>query len=294
MNDTTKSIREDIAKAIGQIPLLPTCASQLLATLADSRHSLADVVNVVRHDAALTANLLKLANSALYGARAEITSIERAIAIMGEEAVVNATMSDSAKGLFLGELTGYEGDAGSLWRHDLRTAIASRHFAGLCRERLQPETAFTGGLLHDLGKPILSRFLGTASPVIVEAIEQGRVKGFPEAEEKILGTDHAQVGADLAQRWNLPEVLRDIIRFHHAPAKAPEPTRAYAYAVHLGDMIAMLAGCGTGADSLRCPLDRNYEAYIPVTKQQIPMIILDVEEEFQKISRIIFPEEVGL
>lgn len=274
--------RQEILAAIKKVPALSSSASQVMETISRDDHCLADIVEIIRIDSALTANILKVANSASFGLRSEVASVERAISLMGEDNVINVTLKNGVAKLFDKELSGYKSASGDLWLHDLRTAIASHKIAQKNKEKIQPEIAFTGGLLHDVGKAVISSFLGETSSKIIEAIDMGRVKDFYEAEQRLLGIDHAVVGFELAQHWNLPEALTNIILYHHLPSEAPSDLKHYVYCVHLGDILAMMAGCGTGADTLYYPLDNSYENFIELSKDDLHLLVLEVEEEFQK------------
>ncbi|NOR10008.1 MAG: HDOD domain-containing protein, partial [Desulfovibrionaceae bacterium] len=241
--------RQDILKAIKKVPVLSSSVSQVMDIISKDDHCLADLVNIIRFDSALTANILKTANSAFYGISTEVSSVDRAISLIGEDSVINITLKKGLAKLFDKELTGYKSASGELWRHDLRTAIASKKIAKLNKNHISSEIAFTGGLLHDIGKAVISSFLGETSSKIIEAIDKGRVKDFHEAEQRLLGMDHAMVGFELAKHWNLPEALTHIIRYHHIPSEAPSDLKPIVYCVHLGDILAMMAGCGTGADT---------------------------------------------
>jgi putative nucleotidyltransferase with HDIG domain len=274
--------RQDILTAIKKIPALSTSAGQILNTINDENHNLSHLVNIIRFDSALTANVLKTANSAFYGLPTEVSHVDRAISLIGEDCVINITLKKGLAKLFDKELKGYRSVSGELWRHDLCAAIASKKIAQLNSGHISPEIAFTGGLLHDIGKAVISSFLGDTSSKIIEAIDRGRVKDFYEAEQRLLGIDHAMVGFELAQHWNLPETLAYVIRHHHTPSKAPSDFKSYAYCVHLGDIVAMMAGCGTGADTLYYPLDDSYVNFIKLSKDDLHLLVLEVEEEFQK------------
>lgn len=275
--------RQDILKAIKKVPVLSSSASQVMDIISRDDHCLADLVNIIRFDSALTANILKTANSAFYGIPTEVSSVDRAISLIGEDSVINITLKKGLTKLFDKELTGYKSASGELWRHDLRTAIASKKIAKLNKNHISSEIAFTGGLLHDIGKAVISSFLGETSSKIIEAIDKGRVKDFYEAEQRLLGMDHAMVGFELAQHWNLPEALTHIIRYHHTPSEAPSDLKPLVYCVHLGDILAMMTGCGTGADTLYYPLDNSYVNFIDLSKDELHLLVLEVEEEFQKI-----------
>jgi len=186
--------------------------------------------------------------------------------------------------LFDKKLEGYGGERGDLWRHDLRCAIAAEEIAKLKGRGFSKDLAFTGGILHDIGKTIISDFLKDTAEGALLQIEAGTYTDYLAAEEDLLGTNHTLVGETLAENWNLPEPLRQVIRYHHHPAEATDEHRALVYAVHLGDLIAMMGGCGTGADTMHYPLDTRYKAYLNLSQGDMELIILNVDEAYQKVA----------
>lgn len=148
-----KQINQDeLHKIVTSVPMLSPSASRLLQLSADPDHDLMDIISLVRTDANLTARVLKIVNSAAFGLVNHITSIDRAISYLGERIIVSIALGDCAGKLFDKELSGYEASAGSLWKHDLRAALASREVVLQSGVGISAELAFTAGLLHDIGK----------------------------------------------------------------------------------------------------------------------------------------------
>ena len=289
---TEKISHEEIQKVISSVPLLSASANQLLQTTTDPDHDLMQIIGIVKTDSTLTARVLKVVNSAAFGLINEITSLDRAISYLGERLVVGIAIGDCAAQLFDKELKGYEGEHGALWRHDLRTAIASREVVAQSNSTINPDLAFTAGLLHDIGKALISDYLqGTASEVL-EKIENNEFSDYLSAEEALIGFDHPHAGYELALAWKLPESITEVIRFHHAPAEAREEYRELVYAVHLGDNIAMMGGCGTGADSMHYKLDTDYTNFIDLKSKALDSIMLVVNDEFEKLE-LSFAEAGG-
>jgi putative nucleotidyltransferase with HDIG domain len=281
---TEKIGQEEIQKVIKSVPLLSASANQLLQATTDPDHDLLDIVKVVKTDATLTARVLKVINSAAFGLINEITSLDRAISYMGERLIVGIAIGDCASQLFDKELKGYEGEHGDLWRHDLRTAIASREVVVQSDSDINPDLAFTAGLLHDIGKALISDYLqGTASEVLGK-IESETFDDYLSAEEELIGFDHPRAGYELALAWKLPEAIAEVIRFHHTPAAAREEFKELVYAVHLGDNIAMMGGCGTGADTMQYKLDSDYTQFIQLEPNALASVMLAVNEEFTKLN----------
>jgi putative nucleotidyltransferase with HDIG domain len=281
----TKQIsQEELQKIVESVPMLSASASQLLQVAAQADHDLIDVINLVRNDANLTARVLKIVNSAAFGIINKITSIDRAISYLGERVVISIAIGDCAGKLFDKELSGYESAGGDLWKHDLRTAIASREVVTQSGADISPELAFTAGLLHDIGKALISDYLHGSVTEAVELITTEEGLDYLDAETKLVGFDHTKAGYELAKTWQLPDELAEVILHHHQPMSAKEEYRTLVYAVHLGDNIAMMGGFGTGSDSMRYKLDPNYTDYIKIGPKSLATIMLNVDIEFEKLE----------
>ena len=276
--------QEKLHKIVKSVPMLSASASQLLQVTSQADHDLVDVINLVKTDANLTARVLKIVNSAAFGLINNITSIDRAVSYLGERIIVSIAIGDCAGKLFEKELSGYESAGGDLWKHDLRTAIASREVVTQSGADISPELAFTARLLHDIGKALISDYLQGSVVEAVEMISAEEDLDYLDAEEKLVGFDHTRAGYELAKAWQLPNELAEVILHHHDPAKASEEYRPLVYAVHLGDNIAMMGGFGTGSDSMRYKLDQQYTDYIKIGPKTLATIMLNVDIEFEKLE----------
>lgn len=285
-----KDAKADILKAVREVPLISSAASQLLQMTSDPEHALSDIVEIIKVDATLTASVLKVVNSAAFARRSSIDSIDRAVSLLGEDMIVGIAMSDAASHLFESKLEGYGGESGDLWRHDLRTAIASKKIARYTKNNVSGDVAFTCGLLHDLGKAVLSEYLKNTYKEILAEIGKGKFSDYSSAEQSIVGIDHPEVGFELAKYWNLPEPLLSAILYHHHPANAGPDLKPLVYTVHLGDTIAMMGGKGTGADTLFYKLDSGYTDYIDLTDNDLALVVLEVDMEFAKIQESLAAE----
>lgn len=280
--EKTAAVRRDISR----IPCLSGAAVQLLKLAEESDHGIARVVEIVKNDAVLTSRVLMVVNSPAFARRAVIHSIDHAVALLGEDLVVGAALNEAAALLFGKKLEGYAAEEGEFWRHNLKTAIAAKLLAARARRPVNPALAFTCGLLHDLGKAVISDYLGKTAGKITRAVAQGKVADYLAAERALLGIDHAEAGYEIARLWNLPTPLPEACRYHHHPATAPEPWQGLLYVIHLADIVAMLSGVGTGADALQYHLDRGYESRVELDETGLARIMLQVEEEFALVSEV--------
>lgn len=266
---------------IQKISVLSPNATRLLEINSKPDHSLNDIIQLVKFDAALTAKTLRIVNSAAFNLLQPINSIDRAVSFLGERMIVGIVIAESAGEVFQKALPGYESYPGDLWRHDLFTAFASREVAKYAKQEVEKELAFTAGLLHDIGKFVISSHLVGTAEKAVKGIDSGEVADYINAEIQLSGYDHAELGYELALHWKLPEPIQEVIRFHHEPAKALECFKTLVYAVHLGDILAMMSGHATGSDALQYHLDGNYEEYYAISPVDLTKIIADAETLFR-------------
>ena len=286
-----KADRAAILEAIENAPLLSANAHQLLQVTSDPEHDLDEVIRLVRYDAPLTGRVLRVVNSAAFGLIHPISSIERATSYLGERMIVGIALADSVGRLFHRPLEGYEGESGALWRHNLFAAVAAREVARHARSDIGIDLAFTAGLLHDIGKSLLSDFLQGTSREIIADIREGKAEDYLAAEQSRTGLDHAQLGHLLACRWNLPLPLQEAIRHHHHPPGAAPLWRPLVYAVHLGDILAMMGGRGTGSDGMQYHLDPGYTEFFTFSAEELSAILIEAEEAFQKAEASLGAQE---
>ncbi|MBI9076747.1 MAG: HDOD domain-containing protein [Desulfatibacillum sp.] len=285
------AIPPDIKDSIAKIKPLSQSAVRLMSVMADPDHTVGQIAAIVESDPILTGNVLRVVNSPAFGLRAKISTVSRAVSYTGGNMVVGLALHLCASGIFNHPLEGYESQRGALWRHCLLTAIASREIARFSSGKTDPEVAYTGGLLHDVGKAIMSGSLGNSAREIVAAADAEKTTDFVAGELAAVGTDHTEVGQAIAKHWSLPDPLLEVIRYHHAPSKAHEKYRPLVYAVHLGDFIAMMGGTGTGADTLLYNLDHDYKKFINVSAGELEKVILDSGQEYQQVVESMFGSE---
>lgn len=230
-----------VESRMGELPTLPLIAQRVVSLLNNPDSSAAELEQVIKHDQALTARVLKLVNSAYYGFPRRITTVGQGIVILGYKTLKELVLSISIADLFRMRGDDKVFDRTALWQHAVGTAIGARVIArraGLPFE----EDAFIAGLLHDIGVLLLDLCLSTEFEAIIAMTTMG---GLPliRAEEKVLGFNHVLVGKMLAEKWNFPAFLVEVLRYHHRPVQ----TRNYwvaAALVFLADNLAQEIGIG--------------------------------------------------
>lgn len=220
------------------LPSLPSSVIRVTELIEDPDSSLTDVAEAMSSDPALTMKVLRLVNSAFYGVRSQIASLDQAVSMLGMKVVRNVVLTAS---VFESLQSGIDG----VLQHSVACGIA---MGELCKPHINelpietPQEGFIFGLLHDSGKIIIEQFLPEDFAAVLTA---SRVSGRPwhSAEKEILGIDHAEVGAHLAQQWKLPLPLVSAVNGHHDLARCEnEETRKLAGLLSIANHLAFQAG----------------------------------------------------
>jgi signal transduction histidine kinase/HD-like signal output (HDOD) protein/CheY-like chemotaxis protein len=198
------------------IPTLPVVALQLLEAAMDENADASRIVKIIRNDPALTAKVLQAANSAQYGFRGEVTTVERAAALLGNNSVRAIALSVSFFQTFRGRMApGDEFDPRDFWKHSIGCALLSESL-GKRMGRKDLGVLFVGGLLHDIGRLALHLTDPQAyGRIIAESYHHSQ--SVMDEERSFFGADHTAFGSRLGTHWNLPVSTVDAIRLHHTP-----------------------------------------------------------------------------
>jgi HD-like signal output (HDOD) protein len=234
---------EGLVANIKDLVTLPEVALRIATMVDDPTSSAAEIGREISHDAALTTRLLRIANSPAFGQHGKITTISRAITVLGVRQVRNLTVGLTAIRTFDGignELV----TMASFWRHSVLCAVAAGQIAAR-RERGRDESPFVAGLLHDIGQLVLySRAPALARRALLMSLDSADDRGSFLCEREVMGFDHGAVGLALARNWALPRSLQECIAFHHEPERAQEYPLEVA-TVHIANSVAVLAEIGS-------------------------------------------------
>jgi len=232
---------------VKSFPPIPGEAAKLLGLLRDPEASVSQVEAVLRNDPGLTANVLKLTNSAYFGLSAKIGSVRQAVVLLGSRRLLPLVLASCTHAVLNKDVRGYELSPGELWRHSIAVSVAAEI---LVRELKLPDAdiVFTAALLHDVGKLVLGEFVEDELAKIDRAAAEGIP--FEEAEQAVLGTNHAEVGARILRQWSLPEEIVAAARWHHAPETDCRRNPAVDV-VHVADVLCLMIGIGVGREGLQ-------------------------------------------
>lgn len=237
---------EEILQAAERLPPFPAViwkVTSLLRRMAP----VTEIEAVIQYDQAIAAKVLALSRSAYYARRYAIGSLREAIVALGDQQLSRVVMTACAARYFETEISGYELREGQLWQHSIATALLAETAARRLGDK-KVLTVYTAGLLHDIGKAVLSFYVKTYLDTILVRMSRKNL-ALLDAERDTLGVDHQQLGEMLAKRWRFPPEVIAGIGYHHCPANA-KAHKDVAAAVFVANRTAIAMGYGCGMESL--------------------------------------------
>jgi putative nucleotidyltransferase with HDIG domain len=238
-------------RAIEGLPVFPATHSELLKLARSEDATSDDIAEKLQLDPGLLATLFKLVNSSYFGFNKRVHSVPLAVTLLGLEEVANLVITAQ-----IFKNLGGEGDSAGLdvkgfWRHTVGTAIAARALAK--KLQVEVESAFLGGILHDVGKIVLDRYFTDYYAGVIEDVRKNDSL-IIDSEQQKLGLTHAEIGGQLATEWNFSKNYLNVILHHHAPAHAKRYQRLVCL-IHVADAIVRRLNYGSGGDSHEPAID---------------------------------------
>lgn len=267
-----------------QLPPFPAVIQRVLQLVEDPKSSAQEMVDVIQYDQSITANVLRVCNSAHSGLRRPVHSLREAVAMIGFDQLVEIILQNNSAQLFSRACPGYDLNDGELWRHSVSCALLSQIISIRLNQAPSP-TRFTAALLHDIGKVILSGFVREHFEEIRKLVREGGCS-FSEAEKEVLGIDHAELGGRISERWQFPKAIVLAIRYHHTPLLSPED-HEMVNLTYLCDLVTLMMGIGGGADGLSYHAHKEVLDQNQLNRRDIEQFISQLDEGFKKVEATI-------
>ena len=276
-------ITEEIAAYIKCLPPFPSSVADLQTIMKDEAATLMDVERIIKPDPALTASLLKLANSAYFGVARKVDNVRHAAGLIGIKRIFDLATAVAYSRAMPGRLAGYDIDADDFLCHSVAVAVLGE---SLCRElgRPAPSLTFTAGLLHDVGKLAIGVFFAEVTAAASTAMQHQHL-ALVAAERALLATDHAEVGAAVADLWTLPEGISAVAGYHHNPDGAPDEHRSLVQIVHVANNLAPMLGHGVDIGELSRTVDANAIAALGVSVGHLGRVAAQSEEDILEMTK---------
>jgi HD-like signal output (HDOD) protein len=275
---------KNIVKKVKMLQPIPAVIHKILILADDPDSGVEDLVHLVEHDTAITANLLRTCNSAHMGLPIRIESIHQAITMLGLKTVVELIMAQSL-GLNLKRAQkGYQLAKGDLWRQSVAAAMIARTLAEKNNLESIP-TIYTAALLKDIGKVILHEFV-TRELTRIERLVKNNGLSFVEAEKACIGMDHAKLGGVIATQWNFSPRMVHLIEHHHMIGAAARKDPATA-TLYLADMVAMLVGTGVGVDRLAYHVYEDVFREHYLSREELKALMLQYKGHHASMGKLL-------
>lgn len=276
---------EFIAK-VKNLPPISQAALRLVNLLEEPAVSNEDVVQVLKYDNVLTAKLLRACNSPYFGLEEPVLSVDQAVLILGHQQILHIVLTLAFGGVMTAPLAGYAVEANELWRHSLTAATAAESIVSNDSDvNIDRPIAFTVGLLHDIGKLVLSQAVTPENQVAIRRLMDEKGLSRSEAEKDILGTEHGEVGGALLQAWHLPDEIIEAVSNHHHPILKPRPKLSAI--VHVANGVAHLAGAAPGLEAYPVHIDNRVMEALNITPEQLEIIVADVRDCCGKVDHLM-------
>lgn len=273
--------RKRILREVKRLPTMSQSFAKMSKLINDEKASMSDFERVLRPDPALTADVLRIANSPYFSASREIRSVQHALLLLGSKRLFELSASVALAGVLPERIAGYEMPTESYWAHCIAVAVFSERMAQEL-DVADPGPCFTAGLLHDIGKLVIGVFLEEHAEEVPAKIYASETT-FVKLEGSLLGVDHCEVGAMLAKNWNLPESICDVIRWHHCPGQAPG-SQSTVDLVHAADALAHAVGLGADLGELKREVEPGVSERLGIKRAQLEFIVAESMEQIEELK----------
>lgn len=284
-------MRTEVLKKIAAFPELPALCGYVLRHCNDPNVDFAGIARELRYDPGITANILKLANSAYFGVVRRVDSVQTAISLLGLQRVSDMVISGVVADRMLESLSGYNLAGHELLNHSICVAVAAEEFCDFLAIK-NTEAVFTCGLLHDIGKLIMDDFVIQEQQRLMKTASNEGC-GFDGAEDLILGMNHAAAGAELLDSWSFPSALVEVVRWHHRPLQAEKSVQTVASLIHMSDMLAYAEGIGAGIDGFLYHVYEDSIAHQKLKKKDLEVVASRAFDKVRELNAVFAGERRG-
>jgi putative nucleotidyltransferase with HDIG domain len=275
---------KELIKEIDNLKPIPAVVNQIMAVAEDPKSSMADIAEIILYDPVITANILKMCNSVFYNFPRPVDSVQDAITFMGVNQVIDMVLMKSGAANLVKSQEGYGLHEGELWKQAVSSALIAKDLAEK-KGSVHKQLIFTAALLKDIGKVILDRFVGGSFKKIDDLVKN---KGFSfkEAEKKVIGIDHAELGGLVAEMWAFSPKMVSMIKNHHLndPAARDDLETQILY---VADNVCMMMGIGGGEDGLAYRFHKDVLVKLGITPLDLQEIIASFGSEMKRVEELL-------
>ncbi len=272
----------DLVARAGTLATIPAVYLRLTEAAADPGGSRVEISRIVEQDAALSARLLHLVNSAAYAGSEPVDDVPRAVARLGLDEIQDLALATTVIRAFGDQMPGRVNPR-ELWLHGAACGVASRLIARRSGRAADP--LFTAGVLHDVGRLVLLMLEPRLTRRALLEAQRDRAP-LSEVERRVFGFDHATLGATLLEHWGLPGTLTATAGYHHHPSAAPRHADLAAV-VHLADAMVHVLGLGASGESLVPPVEPAAWELVGLTSPDLELLVEEVERQYVDLVQVL-------
>ena len=274
---------KDFIKTLRHLPPAPDIVPELMRLLNQPDLDSSKIIDLISYDPCLTATVLRISNSAYFAAAQPTVDLQEAVTRLGLQQVYQLVAASTGTRLLNSAQAAYGLGYGDLWKHSVAAAVAGKFVARKIGDN--ENIVFTTALLHDIGKTILSQSLnGDYGKLIKETEVNGN--SLLEAETKMIGANHAEVGAQLLHQWKFSPNIVSAVWFHHTPKGAAAHQRL-ASCVYMGNLIATFMGHVYGHSPFAVRGRCEVLTTLQLAPQSIPQLMMETFEEMRLIEALV-------
>lgn len=274
---------DEILSLVKHVPPFPKVAQRVSEMLNDPEVSAIALAEVIQYDQVITANVLKICNAAYFGLPRKVSSLDEALVIVGNDTLKDIIITSSSARFYKGAAgDGYKLDQGELWKHSIAVGIMAKELVKYVKD-VEPGSAYTAGLLHDIGKRFLSSFVADDFKKIMMKVVQDDCS-FVEAEKELVGASHAELGGMIMSQWGFPKEIELAVLQHHDPdALEKDPLTAV---VALANTLVISMGIGVGADGLSVKMQGSGLKRFGITPMHLELCMANLLTELDRAQEL--------
>ena len=277
---------DSILKSVDMLPAFPITILKVAELLRNDDYTVADVVNVIKFDQAIAANILKISNSAYFNARQKIKTIHDAVVYLGQQQLIRAVQTAGISKIYKKGGKGYASQLKDFWEHSVAVALMSQILSRKIQGK-EDQVLYTAALLHDVGKIIMGEYVHVSFEKIMDLVKS-KHSSFLEAEEEVIGINHADLGGRIAAHWNFPSEIRNAITYHHRPDFLENKDKTSAWLVYLSDQACLMMGMDGGVDGLAYTGLEDVMRYFNLRMVDLEKSLIMLSDELEKARDLLY------
>lgn len=278
-------ILEKLLKSIDNLPVFPITVFKIGEMLRREDYSASGIVELIQYDQSMAANIVKMSNSPYFGLRQQVGSLRDAVIFLGRDNLMKIVQTAGASRYFKREVRGYTEKTKELWEHSVAVALMSQILSRKIFKQ-ENEKLYLTALLHDIGKVVMGQAVFESFHEISQLVASGEYS-FLEAEETVVGIDHAALGGKVAEKWNFPKDIVEAIAFHHRPDLLANVDNTMAWLVYLADQICLMSGYTGGFDGLAHRSVHDIIEKFDFHERDIELGIIELVEELKHAREVL-------